>query len=109
GSGTADKDARLCQVASVNDEVVGFVLGDIRGEEFDLPPCGWILNVGVRPAYRNQKIGQRLLSKLLDYIASQNISTVRTMVGWENAEMLSFFGSLGFDCGPYLPLEKRLH
>ncbi|MHB8620987.1 MAG: GNAT family N-acetyltransferase [Chloroflexota bacterium] len=102
------KDNQLFQVAVAEDRVVGFVLGDLRGDDFDLPRCGWIVGLGVDPPYRGQKVGQALVARLIAYVGSRGISTIRTMVAWDNAELLSFFGSLGFDCGPLLPLEKQI-
>ncbi len=99
---------RVCLVAERGGEVAGFVLGEVRGDEFDLAPCGWIVTIGVRPAHRGFGVGQRLVAELVDGLLQQGISTVRTMVAWHNSELVSFFGALGFDCGPVLPLEKRI-
>ncbi len=103
-----DEDDHIGLVADAGGEIAGFVLGEVRGEEFELPPSGWVVTIGVRPAYRGQHVGQQLVQTVVEHLEGRGITAVRTMVGWDNADLLSFFGSLGFDCGPQLPLEKRL-
>ncbi len=102
------RDTHVCLVAEVDGETAGFVLGEVREEEFELPPSGWVVTIGVRPGHRGRHVGQRLVTQVVERLAAHGVSAVRTMVGWDNPELLSFFGSLGFDCGPQLPLEKRL-
>ena len=104
----SDEGGHLCLVADAGGEVAGFVLGEVRGEEFELPPSGWVVTIGVRPTYRGRHVGERLVQRLVEQMENRGIAAVRTMVAWDNADLLSFFGALGFDCGPHLPLEKRL-
>lgn len=99
---------RLCLVAVAGGRVAGFILGEVRREEFDLPPCGWILTIGVGRDFRGREIGRRLVEHFIAEMVERGISTVRTMVAWDSSDLLSFFGSLGFDCGPVLPLEKQI-
>jgi ribosomal-protein-alanine N-acetyltransferase len=45
-------------VAEIQDELIGFVIGDRRRHR-DL---GWIASIGVHPEYRRQGLGRRLLA-----------------------------------------------
>ncbi len=97
-----------CRVAEVEGQVVGFLLGQVRADEFELPPCGWIVTIGVDPEFQGRHVGRQLVQQFIDDLVARKVTTVRTMVAWDNAELLSFFGSLSFDCGPLLPLERQL-
>lgn len=101
-------DPQLARVAAVNEQVVGFIIGEIRSWEFRQPPTGWITALAVDPDYRRYGVGRRLLAEVLDYFREKGLENVRTMVAWSDGEMLSFFVSMGFDRGPFTELEKRL-
>jgi ribosomal protein S18 acetylase RimI-like enzyme len=101
-------DQPLARVAEVGGRIVGVVIGEIRSWEFHLPPTGWITVLMVDPDYRRQGIGRRLLAEALDYFRERGVRSVRTMVGWSDGDVLSFFTAMGFDRGPFIELEKAL-
>lgn len=93
---------------SGNDELQGFVVGEIRAWEFGSPPCGWVLALSVSPQQREQGIGALLLDALSAEMRSAGIATIRTMVLGTDKVNLSFFRGEGLSAGPYIELEKRL-
>ena len=94
--------------SSANDELVGFVVGEIRAWEFGSPPCGWVLALSVSPQHRELGIGSLLLDALSVELKSAGIATIRTMVLSTDKVNLSFFRGEGLSAGPYIELEKRL-
>ena len=47
-----------CLVAEEGGEIVGFILGDIRGWEFAIPKSGWIEIVGVDPRFQGKGVAR---------------------------------------------------
>jgi predicted N-acetyltransferase YhbS len=93
---------------SANDELLGFIVGEIRAWEFGSPPCGWVLALGVSQQHRERGIGALLLDALSDELRIAGINTIRTMVLGSDKVNLSFFRGEGLAAGPYIELEKRL-
>jgi len=108
----ADTNQRLQRyflvAKSGRDELVGFVVGEIRAWEFGSPPCGWILALGVTPDLREQGIGTLLFETLCAQMKNDGATTIRTMVLGTDKTNLSFFRGEGLAAGPYIELERRL-
>jgi predicted N-acetyltransferase YhbS len=81
-------------VASKDGLVVGFIIGEIKGEGFGLEQSGWIEMVGVHPRQMGVGIGR--------------IWDIHTVVRWDAGDMLSFFKAIGFDRSPFINLRKHL-
>jgi len=95
-------------IASKDGQVVGFIIGEIKGEGFGLEQSGWINWVGVHPRQMGVGIGQALAEKLFEFFKKKGILDVYTAVRWDAADMLSFFKSIGFDRSTFINLIKRL-
>ena len=93
---------------TADDELVGFIVGEIRAWEFGSPPCGWVLALNVSPGHRERGIGESLLDALCAEFRNADITTLRTMVLGNDKVNLSFFRGEGLAAGPYIELEKRL-
>ena len=93
---------------SVDNELVGFVVGEIRAWEFGSPPCGWVLALSVAPPRRHQGCGTLLLEALSAQMKNDGVTTIRTMVLGSDKMNLSFFRGEGLAAGPYIELERRL-
>ena len=102
------KKDRLFLVAENGDEVVGFIIGEVRAWEFGSPPCGWVFALTVSPKSRQMGIGQQMLEEICRRLQQAGVTTVRTMVDRDNKVTLSFFRSLGLRTGRYIELEKQL-
>jgi ribosomal protein S18 acetylase RimI-like enzyme len=103
-----DRNKQLFLVCEQGDEIVGFIIGEIRDWEFGSRPCGWIFALGVRPDVRLLGIATELYSSMCTFFRQAGVSTVRTMVGRQNNAFHSFFRSQGMMAGPYLQLETDL-
>jgi ribosomal protein S18 acetylase RimI-like enzyme len=106
--GDAAAAERQFLVAVAGDEVVGFVIGEVRDWEFGSPPCGWVFAIDVRPDARQGGIGTRLLETVCAGFRQAGVRKVRTMLARENTLILSFFRSQGMMTGPFIPLEMDL-
>ncbi|MGE5664745.1 MAG: GNAT family N-acetyltransferase [Deltaproteobacteria bacterium] len=95
-----------CLVAEEAGEIVGFILGDIRGWEFAIPKSGWIEIVGVDPRYQGKGVARALIGTLDAYFRNNNVSRVMTMVDWNDGGLVGFFRSLGFERSDFIILEK---
>jgi ribosomal protein S18 acetylase RimI-like enzyme len=95
--------------AEIDGKLVGFIFGEIRFWEFGRgEKTGWIKQLGVDPEYQGMGVGHKLGATLLDHFRIKNVKKIRTLVGWSDAEIITYFKSLGFALMGMLPLEKEL-
>lgn len=95
-------------IASKDTRVVGFIIGEIKGEGFGLEQSGWIEVVGVHPSHMGIGIGRILAEKLFQFFKKKGIRDIYTTVRWDAGDMLSFFKAIGFDRSPFINLRKHL-
>ena len=95
-------------VATRDNKVTGFVIGEVKGEGFGLEQSGWIEVVGVHPSQMGAGIGHALAHRLFQYFKKRGIRDVYTAVRWDAVDMLSFFKSIGFDRSTFINLIRRL-
>jgi ribosomal protein S18 acetylase RimI-like enzyme len=102
------KQEALGFVALKDGQVVGFIIGEIKGEGFGLEQSGWIQVVGVHPRQMGVGIGRILAEKLFSFFKKEGIRDIHTAVRWDAGDMLSFFKAIGFDRSPFINLRKHL-
>jgi len=95
-------------VAEKERQVVGFIIGEIKGEGFGLEKSGWLEVVMVHPRQMGTGIGYAMARKLFDFFRRRGIRDVYTSVLWDAVDMLSFFKSLGFDRSTFINLIKHV-
>jgi ribosomal protein S18 acetylase RimI-like enzyme len=95
-------------VASMEGRVLGFIIGEIKGESFGLEQSGWIEVVGVHPGHMGIGIGRILAEKLFEVFQKKGIRDIYTTVRWDAGDMLSFFKAIGFDRSTFINLRKHL-
>ena len=95
-------------VGSKDGQVVGFLIGEIKGEGFGLEQSGWIEMVGVDPRQMGVGIGRILAEKLFAFFKREGIRDIYTTVRWDAGDMLSFFKAIGFDRSPFINLRRHL-
>ncbi|WP_370399409.1 GNAT family N-acetyltransferase [Sulfitobacter sp. JB4-11] len=89
-------------------DILGFIVGEVRGWEFGSQPCGWIFAVSVHPDNRQKGVGEALFRSICDEFRKIDITKVRTMVQRENPLHMAFFRSEGMFAGPYIQFEMDL-
>jgi ribosomal protein S18 acetylase RimI-like enzyme len=95
-------------VAEKQRQVVGFIIGEMKGEGFGLEKSGWLEVIMVHPRHMGTGIGYAMARKLFDYFRRRGIRDVHTSVQWDAVDMLSFFKSLGFDRSTFINLIKQV-
>lgn len=95
-------------VAFKDGQVIGFIIGEIKGEGFGLDQSGWIEVVGVHPSHMGTGIGRILSEKLFHFFKKEGIRDIYTTVRWDAGDMLSFFKAIGFDRSPFINLRRYL-
>lgn len=103
-----DKDKQSFLVCEAGNEIVGFIIGEIRDWEFGSRPCGWVFALGVRPDIRLSGVATQLYAAICQFFRQAGVSTVRTMLARQDIDSHSFFRSQGMMAGPYVQLEKTL-
>jgi ribosomal protein S18 acetylase RimI-like enzyme len=93
----------LSLVAEVEGKVVGFLLGDIRRERYDIGIGGWIDMIGVAPEYQRKGIGRRLMLGFLSE-CQPNVRT-NVIVREDDEQLKRFFASMGFRKGKLINFE----
>lgn len=102
----AEADLKISLGAEVDGTLVGAMLGALAYGEFGQPEPVAILDTClVDRAYARQGIGSAMLAQLLKNLAALGIASIRTEVGWNEHDLLSFLGSAGFTPVPRLVLE----
>jgi len=102
-------DNRFCIGAEAQDEIVGFIIGDERSWEFGSPKqVGWIRMLGVHPNFQSAGVGRLLGEEILERFQKAGVERVRTIVGWDESDLLPFFHSLDFGMKEATVLEKEL-
>ncbi len=95
-------------VAEKKGQMVGFIIGEMKGEGFGLEKSGWLEVVMVHPRHMGTGVGYAMARKLFDYFKRRGIRDVYTSVKWDAVDMLSFFKSLGFDRSTFINLIKHV-
>jgi ribosomal protein S18 acetylase RimI-like enzyme len=103
------RDPDSSQVAEVDGQVVGFMLGDLRAGEFGIEePSGWIERFGVDPAHRGRDLGRQMFAAILAHFRDQGARSVRTLVDQGDADVTGFLTAMGFKPSPLQALELPL-
>ena len=106
--GSGQRAAQQFLVAVAHEQVVGFVIGEIRDWEFGSPPCGWVFAIDVDPRARLGGVGTRLLEAISGHFRSAGVTKLRTLLALDNPLILKFFRSQGMMAGPLISLEMDL-
>ncbi|MDO9067216.1 MAG: GNAT family N-acetyltransferase [Deltaproteobacteria bacterium] len=96
-------------VAESNNNVIGFIIGEVRAWEFGSPPCGWVFALAVSENVRAMGIGQLMFEEISRRLKTLGVATVRTMADRDNKQLLSFFRGMGLRAGKYIELEMELN
>ena len=103
------KSSQVSLVVEIKGEVVGFILGDISGWEFGVPETiGWIDTIGVDPAYQKKGLARALAHDLIRNLKALGVTTIYTLVSWNDWDLLQFFHAMGFTRGDMINLELKI-
>jgi ribosomal protein S18 acetylase RimI-like enzyme len=101
--------SQISLVAEVEEQVVGFILGDISGWEFGIPETiGWIDTLGVDPLHQKKGLATALTRALIQKLRALGVKTLYTLVSWNDWDLLQFFHAMGFTRGDMINLELKI-
>ncbi|WP_428609133.1 GNAT family N-acetyltransferase [Sedimenticola sp.] len=84
-------------VASVNDQLCGFLFAHVlRGEFGTRQPVAVIDALGVQPGEQGSGVGMQLMNALKEEAAKRGCDTLRTQANWHQQELLAYFANAGF-------------
>ena len=92
-------------VAEVDGEVVGFLLGDIRGAEYGTDMSGWIDMIGVAPEHQSRGIGRRLVAAFGKECRKNEVKA-RVIIREDDQRLIGFWTSVGFQRGNLVSYER---
>ena len=104
----APRDENACFVAELQGKVIGYMISYILPGGFGLKKSAWIAQLGVKPEYMGQGIGDSLAKEIFKYCKKSGIKDIYTSVRWDSTDLLSFFKTLGFDRSNFINLRKKL-
>ncbi|MDY6967314.1 MAG: GNAT family N-acetyltransferase [Spirochaetota bacterium] len=95
----------MCHIAEVDGEVVGFILGDMRGSEVALPLSCWVDIVGIDPEYQRMGIGTKLIDAF-ENECKRNHVKMRLIINENDEDVIKFLSSMGFHRGKLVNYER---
>ncbi len=99
----------IALVAEVDGEVAGFLMGELIMGEFGIPQSvATVDTVGVVLDRRGAGVGRRLMEAFLERAREHGVERVRTIVGWDQWDLMSYFRANGFAPGTSVVLEREL-
>jgi len=95
----------LSFVAQLGDEIVGFLLGDIRGAEYGTDISGWIDMMGVAPVHQRRGIGRRLVEAFCEECRRNGVKP-NVIIREDDKRLITFWTSTGFRRGKLISFER---
>ncbi len=92
-------------VAEIDDEVVGFLLGDIRGAKYGTDLSGCIDMMGVAPKYQGMGVGRGLVEAFSEECMRNEVG-VRVVIREGDERLIKFWTSIGFQKGNLVSYER---
>jgi ribosomal protein S18 acetylase RimI-like enzyme len=95
-------DPDLFLVSVEEDLVLGSVMAGYEGHR------GWINYLAVDPGRRRQGLGRRLMDAAEHLLAERGCPKINLQIRSENADVIAFYGALGYRTDDVVSLGKRL-
>jgi ribosomal-protein-alanine N-acetyltransferase len=88
----ASTQARMF-VADNDGQAIGMLVVDIRAGEEQI---GYITNLIVAPVYRNKGVGEKLITKAMDFLRENHVPVVKANLRAPTDSAIKFFMKMGF-------------
>jgi ribosomal protein S18 acetylase RimI-like enzyme len=94
-------------VGVLEGKAVGFIVGELYMGEFGVPEGMATVNtVGVHPEAKGHGVGRALMEAFLVHLREAGVERVRTVVGWDQWDLMGYFRSNGYAPGTSTVLER---
>lgn len=98
-----------CLVAEdAGGRVVGFLLGGTRGWSYGVERHGWLEVMGVDPDAQGKGVSRMLLDALVAYLRGVGVTSIQTVVDWNDGGLVDYFRANGFERGELVSLVKEI-
>ena len=94
----------LSFVAEMGEDIVGFLLGDIRVSEYGTDLRGWIDMVGISPDQQRLGIGRKLVGAFCEECQRNGVRP-NVIVREDDERLVEFWTSVGFKRGKLISFE----
>ena len=91
-----NSDADTCLIAEAQERVVGFALGRIMEKPRSAWRYGWLLWLGVDPAFQRSRVASRLLRRLTEIFVEREARIMLVDTDEKNRHAIQFFKRQGF-------------
>jgi len=96
-------------VAEYEGKVVGFLMGEVFYGEFGIPESqATIDTIGVDPKMQRGGVARLLLEDFTTNMKAIGVTSIRTLVSWNDFNIVGFFSSMKFSPTPVLNLELKI-
>jgi len=95
-------------VAEAECLIVGFLLGEMVASPYLETDIALVQIIGVDPAYRQLRIGEKLVQAFLECCKAQGVDSIHAMVSVHDGWMQSFLRSTHFKQGEMVEFVKHL-
>jgi len=96
-------------VAEADGRLVGFIMGQLYTGEFGIPETTANLDtIGVHPMAGGKGVAKKLIEQFSDQMEKLGVTTIHTVVDWNNKNLLIFFHRAGFVPSKRISLELNL-
>lgn len=95
-------------VATADEQIKGFILGQVARLRQATTELGVIQMIGVHPDYQRKGIGTKLVNALADKCRSRGIKTMRLGIDHRDKNLLSLVEHMGFSVDRLIVYSKVL-
>src|SRR3989449_6652239 len=99
---------RASYVAEIDGKLVGFILTQPTSFVHSAKRELWLEYIAVQPASRRKGTGTKLMSTVIEYANTHNISFLYTTLNPNNKESIQFLTKHGFEVKDWKEATKRL-
>ena len=89
-------DAEFCWVAELKKKIIGFALGSTISKSHSAWKYGYLIWLGVDPAYQRLGVAERLFKRFKEVMLRENVRMLVVDTEAENIPALKLFRKLGF-------------
>lgn len=105
----ADDGRDVAVVADLDGAVAGFAFARVvEGEFGSHAPVGVLDWLGVDPRHRHERVGQAVLTGLVDGLRSRGVGELRTQADWHEHDLVGFFAAADFALAPRVILARSI-
>ena len=96
-------------VATYEDQIIGFIMGNLYRGEYGIPEATASLDtIGVGPDYQRNGVASELIKNYITNLKKAGVENIYILVDWNSWGMLRLFEKFGFVPARTVNLELKL-